>query len=198
MNACCLFAWWGFNLWVPSYLSLPAHAGGIGLPPRTLTLVIVVMQIGMWLGYVSFGYLASGFGLRRVYVTFLVAAAALMALFPATRSPLLLTLLCPCLAFAATGYYSGFAAITADTYPTTIRATAQGFTYNIGRLASAAAPYIAGSLAQHHGFAPAFQLDAAVFLVAAALWLLIPRSTPHPGHHLNKMTERRTALTSST
>ena len=23
MNACTLFAWWGFNLWVPAYLSLP-------------------------------------------------------------------------------------------------------------------------------------------------------------------------------
>ena len=25
MNACTLFAWWGFNLWVPGYLSLPAR-----------------------------------------------------------------------------------------------------------------------------------------------------------------------------
>ena len=26
MNACTLFAWWGFNLWMPAYLSLPAVA----------------------------------------------------------------------------------------------------------------------------------------------------------------------------
>ena len=31
MNACTLFAWWGFNLWIPAYLSLPSAQGGIGL-----------------------------------------------------------------------------------------------------------------------------------------------------------------------
>ncbi len=30
MNACCLFAWWGFNSWIPAYLSLPPAQGGSG------------------------------------------------------------------------------------------------------------------------------------------------------------------------
>ena len=34
MNACTMFAWWGFNLWIPAYLSLPARQGGIGLAPQ--------------------------------------------------------------------------------------------------------------------------------------------------------------------
>ena len=178
MNACCMFAWWGFNLWVPSYLSLAAARGGIGFSPRIMTGIIVVMQMGMWLGYVSFGYLATAFGRRRVYVSFLVSAALLTFLFAATRSPWILLLLGPCLAFTATGYFSGFAAVTADTYPTRIRATGQGFTYNVGRLASAIAPFAVGSLADHHGFGAAFHLDAAVFLVAAAFWFFLPQWQP--------------------
>ena len=174
MNACCLFAWWGFNQWVPAYLSLPVTGGGIGFRASTMTLVIVVTQIGMWLGYVSFGYLATAFGRRRMYVSFLLAAAALLTLFAATRSPRALLALGPCLAFCATGYFSGFAAITADTYPAHVRATGQGFTYNLGRLASAAAPYTVGALAQTHGFATAFHLTAAFFVLAAMLWLYIP------------------------
>ena len=174
MNACCLFAWWGFNLWVPSYLSLPVARGGIGFSPQTMTALIVAMQIGMWLGYISFGYLATAFGRRRVYVSFLLCAAALLAVYSGIRSAWLLALLGPCLAFTATGYYSGFAAVTADTYPNAIRSTGQGFTYNVGRLASAAAPYAAGTLAQRHSFAAAFHLDAAAFLLAAVLWLWIP------------------------
>ncbi len=174
MNACCMFAWWGFNLWVPSYLSLPIARGGIGFAPSTMTLVIVAMQVGMWFGYVSFGYLATAFGRRRVYVSFLLAAAALLWIFARIRSPWLLLLLGPCLAFAATGYFSGFAAVTAETYPTHIRSTAQGFTYNFGQLASAAGPYAAGALAQSRGFSSAFHLDAVVFLLAAALWFLLP------------------------
>jgi MFS family permease len=178
MNACCMFAWWGFNLWVPSYFSLSATRGGIGLSPRTMTGIIVVMQIGMWLGYVSFGYLATAFGRRRVYVSFLVCAAGLTSLFAATRSPWILLLLCPCLAFTATGYFSGFAAVSAETYPTRIRATGQGLTYNLGRLASAIAPFAAGSLADRHGFGAAFHLQAAAFLIAAAFWIFIPNSKP--------------------
>ena len=31
MNACCLFAYWGFNSWIPTYLSSAESAGGMGL-----------------------------------------------------------------------------------------------------------------------------------------------------------------------
>ena len=39
--------------------------------------------------------------------------------------------------FFATGHFSGFGAVTAELYPTGIRATAQGVTYNFGRIVSA-------------------------------------------------------------
>lgn len=173
MNACCMFAWWGFNLWVPSYLSMtPAH-GGIGFAPRTVTILLVVMQIGMWFGYISFGYLATAFGRKRVYVSFLLAAAALLVLYASVHSPAPLLLLGPCLAFAATGYFSGFAAVTAETFPTRIRATAQGFTYNLGRLASAVAPFAVGALAERRSFGSALHLDAAAFVLAAACWIFL-------------------------
>ena len=74
----------------------------------------------------------------------------------------------PFVAFFGTGYFSGFGAITAEIYPTAIRATAQGFTYNIGRIASAAAPFVVGSLATTRGFGTALSVAAAAFLVAAA------------------------------
>lgn len=174
MNACCMFGWWGFNLWVPSYLSLAPARGGIGFSSRTMTIIVTVMQIGMWLGYVGFGYLATAFGRRRMYVSFLLSAAVLLIVFAQLRSPWLVLLLGPFLACAATGYFSGFASVTAETYPTQIRSTGQGFTYNIGRLASAVAPYAVGALADRHGFGAAFYLDAAAFALAAALWVLLP------------------------
>ena len=72
------------------------------------------------------------------------------------------------MAFFATGYFSGFGAATAEIYPTAIRATAQGFTYNVGRIASAAAPFVVGSLAQTRGFQVALSLTSVAFLLAAA------------------------------
>jgi hypothetical protein len=92
------------------------------------------------------------------------------------KSPLGLLLLGPFVAFFATGYFSGFGAVTAEIYPTAIRATAQGFTYNIGRVASAVAPFAVGSLADTRGFDAALSLTAIAFLLAALMWLWIPET----------------------
>jgi ATP/ADP translocase len=89
---------------------------------------------------------------------------------------MLLLALGPFVAFFATGYFSGFGAVTAEIYPTAIRATAQGFTYNIGRLASALAPFTVGTLAQTHGFATALSLSSGAFVLAAVTWIWIPET----------------------
>jgi MFS family permease len=170
MNACTLFGWWGLNGWVPAYLRLSPAQGGVGLSSSTMSLFVAVMQVGMWFGYVSFGFIADGIGRKRAYVAFLLATSVLLPLYGFIREPAWLLVLGPVLAFFGTGYFSGFGALTADIYPPAIRATAQGFTYNIGRLASAGAPYVVGSLAATRGFAAAFSVAGAAFLLAALAW----------------------------
>ena len=176
MNAATMFAWWGLNLWVPSYLSLPTARGGIGLTTEYMAMFIVAMQVGMWLGYVSFGFISDAFGRKPTYVTYLVVAAALVWAYGATRQPALLLVLGPFVAFFGTGYFSGFGAVASEIFPTSIRATALGVTYNSGRLLSAAAPFVIGSLAQSRGFGFAFTVTSLAFLIAAALWLGIPET----------------------
>jgi MFS family permease len=176
MNSCTLFAWWGFNLWIPAFLSLPVSEGGVGLTARTMSMLVVVMQVGMWFGYVTFGFISDAIGRKRSYVSYLIAAAALMFAYAAARDPIVLLVLGPFVAFFGTGYYTGFGAVTAEIFPTRIRATAQGFCYNMGRIASAAAPIIVGSLAQTRGFGAAFATAAVAFLVAAAWWIVIPET----------------------
>jgi len=176
MNACALFGWWGLNGWVPAYLSLPVAQGGIGLGTETMSWFIVAMQVGMWIGYVSFGYITDAIGRKRVYVTYLVMASLLLPLYGFTKVPLVLLLLGPFVAFFGTGFFSGFGAVTAEIYPTSIRATAQGFTYNLGRIASAAAPFTVGKLATSHGFSTAFAVAGAVYLLGALAWSWIPET----------------------
>jgi MFS family permease len=176
MNTCTLFAWWGFNLWLPSYLKSPPAQGGAGLGGAATTGYLFVMQAGMWVGYVTFGFISDRIGRKRAYVAYLLTAAVLLAAYVTVRNPTLLLLLGPCVAFAATGYFSGFGAVTAEIYPTAVRATAQGFTYNIGRLASAAAPYLVGTLADTRGFGQALLVCSAAFVVAAIFWIWIPET----------------------
>jgi MFS family permease len=180
MNACTMFGWWGFNLWLPAYLSMAPEIGGIGLAPRTMSALVIFMQAGMWLGYITFGFVSDRLGRKRSYVIFLVAAAAFMLLYSRTRQPLVLFALGPFVAFFGTGYFTGFGALTAEIYPTSVRATAQGLTYNAGRIVSAAAPFAVGSLAQTRGFPFSFAIIAAAFLAAAVLWAGIPETRGRP------------------
>lgn len=180
MNTCTLFAWWAFWSWLPSYLTLPEAQGGLGLRLGSGSGLILVMQAGMWLGYVTFGYVSDAVGRKPAYVGYLLAASVLMLAYTATRSPLALLVLGPFVAFFATGYFSGFGTVTAEIYRTEIRATAQGFTYNTGRIASALAPWAVGSLAQTHGFPLALSTSAAAFALAAASWLFIPETRGRP------------------
>src|SRR6185436_15055406 len=110
MNAATMFAWWGLNLWVPSYLSLAPERGGIGLTTTTMAAFVVAMQVGMWFGYVSFGFISDVFGRKPTYVAYLIVAAVLVWAYGATREPAALLILGPFVAFFGTGYFSGFGA----------------------------------------------------------------------------------------
>ena len=175
MHSATMFAWWGLFSWIPSYLTRPVADGGAGLSLMRSSIWIALMQAGMWLGYVSFGFVADRIGRKPAYVMYVLAAAALVPVYAnAGESGLLIV--GPCLAFFGTGYFSGFGAVTSELFPTSVRATAQGLTYNIGRLFSAFAPYVVGSLAITHGLSAAFLIAGAAFLVAATLWIWIPET----------------------
>jgi MFS family permease len=176
MNACALFGWWGLNGWVPAYLSFPVNQGGIGLSVKAMSWFVVAMQAGMWLGYVSFGYISDAVGRKRLYIVYLLCASVLLPLYGLFRNPVVLLFLGPFVAFFGTGFFSGFGALTAELYPTSIRAAAQGFTYNIGRVASAMAPFTVGTLAATGGFGAAFTVTGGAFLLAALAWIWIPET----------------------
>jgi hypothetical protein len=82
----------------------------------------------------------------------------------------------PVVAFFGTGYFSGFGAITAEIFPTSIRASAQGLTYNLGRGVSAASPFLVGALSAGRGLGSAFLLTSAAFFVAGFVALLLPET----------------------
>ena len=175
MNACTLYAYWAFTQWVPAYLELSPARGGLGLGSYK-TLLLVAMNIGMWFGYVTFGLVSDRLGRKRTYVTYVLAAAFFVLAYASFRTPMALLALGPFVGFFGAGYFSGFGAVTAEIYPTSIRATAQGFTYNLGRIASAAAPWTVGTLADSRGFPTAFATAAAAFVLAAVAWIWIPET----------------------
>jgi MFS family permease len=175
-NAGTMFAWWGLFTWIPAFLSLPPERGGAGLSILRTSTWIILMQVGMWLGYVSFGFVSDWFGRKRTYVAFILIAAAIVPIYANTRAPIPLLVIGPLVGFFGTGYFSGFGAITAEIFPTAVRASAQGLTYNLGRGVSAAAPFLVGALSAQHGLGSAFLLTSGAFLVAGIVALRIPET----------------------
>jgi MFS family permease len=180
MNAGTMFAWWGLFTWIPAYLGLPPDQGGLGLSAVKTSSWIIVMQTGMWLGYVSFGFICDRIGRKVTYIVYLFVAAALVFLYSSIRQNTALLLLGPFLAFFGTGYFSGFGTISAEIFPTRIRASAQGFTYNIGRGLSALAPFTIGALAKAHGLSLAFYLTSAFFVFSACIAFALPETRGKP------------------
>ena len=176
MNACAMFGYWGLFTWIPAYLALPVAEGGRGLDLTQTTLWLVVMGVGKWFGYALFGFFADAVGRRKSYVGYLLIAAALVPLYGMARTPFWLLVLGPFVAFFGTGFFSGFGAIASELFPTEVRATAMGLSYNLGRGLSAAAPAVVGLLAARFGLGSAFFLQAAAFFVAALLALTLPET----------------------
>jgi MFS family permease len=137
---------------------------------------VIAMQVGTWLGYVTFGFVSDKVGRKKTYVTYLLVAAALLPIYARVRNPAVLLALGPLVGFFGTGFFAGFGAVVSEIFPTAIRATALGLTYNLGRVVSAIAPFAVGSLAQTRGFGVGFTVLSLAFIASAVMWLFLPET----------------------
>jgi MFS family permease len=176
MNTFGMLGYWGLFTWIPAYFSLPVSQGGRGLSVATTYGWLLIIGVGQWLGYVLFGFAADVFGRRRTYFTYLLVAAILTPIYGVIHSALWLLALGPLVAFFGTGFFSGFSAITSELFPTEIRATAMGLSYNVGRGISAVAPFAVGAVAIQIGLGHAFFMLGGAFLIAALLTLALPET----------------------
>jgi MFS family permease len=153
----------------------------LGMREGTAGLMASLTLAASAVGGVAFGIFADRFGRSRaltvsILVYSLFTAAALVPVYAAVRDPLFLLLLGPLVGFFGTGYFSGFGAITAEIFPTAIRARAQGLTYNLGRGISALSPYLVGSIGAERGLSSAFLLTSGAFLFAGFVALKLPET----------------------
>jgi MFS family permease len=176
-NFFCLFAWWGLFSWMPPYLSLPVSQGGRGFGVMgTTTLLVVLNLFGMFPGYTSFGWAADYFGRRRAFIVYSLAAAFLIPLYAAARSPVMLMVLGTIVAFFGTGLFSGSGIIGSEIFPTSLRARGLGVTYNGARTLSSVAPLVIGRVGQAKGLGWAFYLCAVGYLLAALMATQLPET----------------------
>lgn len=176
LAAAVLIAYWGLFSWLPGFLATPRAAGGAGLTLTRSAAWTVIVQLGAFAGYLSFGFIADRIGRRPAFTGFMVAAAIVVPVYAMSPSTAVLLLLGPLVGFFGSGYFSLFGALLAELFPTELRGTAQGFCYNVGRLASAAAPFLIGVAADRSGIGIALAVNSLFFAIAGVLVWLLPET----------------------
>lgn len=174
MNTFGMFAWWGLFTWIPAYLSLPESRGGRNFNALDFTSFLVVLNLcGMLPGYLLFGMLADRFGRKRSIILYLALAALSVPAFAMARRPGLILLAACFAAFFGTGFFTGSGILGSELFPTPIRATALGISYNAARGISSIAPFVIGSIGEEHGLSAGFLACGVAFAGAGicALWL---------------------------
>jgi MFS family permease len=173
LAAAVLIAYWGVFTWLPSFLATPVDQGGAGMTLTRSAKWMVAVQLGALAGYLSFGWIADRLGRRPAFTLFMIGAAVVVPIYANVTTTTVLLAVGPLVGFFGSGYFSLFGAMLAELYPTRIRASAQGFCYNAGRVASAAAPYAIGVAADRYGLGPALAMTALFFgLGAVMVWAL--------------------------
>lgn len=180
MNTFGMFAWWGLFTWIPAYLALPASRGGRDFSALGFTAFLTVLNLGGMLpGYLLFGVFADKFGRKRTVVVYLALAALCVPAFALARQPAFILLTGSVTAFFGTGFFTGSGILGSELFPTAIRATALGVSYNGARGISAIAPLLIGAIGEAHGLSWGFAACAVAFALAAisALWVPETRGT---------------------
>ncbi len=177
MNTFGMFAWWGLFTWIPAYLALPVARGGRALGGLDLTAFLVTLNLcGIFPGYLLFGVLADRIGRKRSLILYLALAALLVPAFAAARRPGMILFTACIAAFFGSGFFAGSAILGSELFPTPIRATALGVSYNTARGISSLAPLIIGAIGESHGLSYAFLGCAIAFACAAVTALWVPET----------------------
>lgn len=177
MNTFGMFAWWGLFTWIPAYLALPVAHGGRDLGRLDLTAFLVILNLcGIFPGYLLFGVFADRIGRKWSLVLYLALAALCVPLFASARRPGLILLTACVASFFGSGFFAGSGILGSELFPTPIRATALGVSYNTARGISSLAPFVIGTIGEVHGLSYAFLGCAIAFACAAIAALWVPET----------------------
>jgi MFS family permease len=159
--------------WVPTYLKTERGLSVVGTGSY-LTFLIS----GAFIGYLTGGHLTDRLGRRRnIWLFALLSAICVLAYtnIPHGANTLLLVLGFP-LGFCMSAIFSGFGSYLSELYPTAVRGTGQGFTYNTGRAVGAVFPTLVGFLADSWGVGGALVFGAVGYGLAALALLGLPET----------------------
>jgi len=147
--------------------------GGGGQAIKDISYTFVLINFGAIFGYLAVMWLSDAIGRRPTYFLFCVAALAITWMTFQNGSTVgRLQMFAPIYGFITVGGFGTFAIYLPELFPTRVRVTGQGFSYNMSRMLTAPWPYVAGVLVGTFGSIPSAVCAVASLLVVGmiAIW----------------------------
>lgn len=165
--------YYAITTWLPTFLKTVRHLSVFGTGSYLLVVIL-----GSFIGYLVGAWLTDRLGRRANLLIFAVLSG--ISIYVYTQLQLtneqMLFLGFP-LGFAASGIFSGMGPYLTELFPSAMRATGQGFTYNFGRGLGALFPTLVGYLAKSYGLGAAIGMFAGgAYLVVVLTVLLLPET----------------------
>jgi MFS family permease len=162
-------AYWFTYSWLPGYLHQQRQ-----FSMAKSALWMLVTQLGGFLGYATFGFVADRLGRRPAYSIYSVIMALgllmitvfwqVVAAVPAVILGFMF------LVGFGTGMFGGYGPLFSELFPTTIRNTAMGSAFNLARGVQFFTPVVIAVIAQSYGLAGGISL-AALFALLTGAWI---------------------------
>jgi MFS family permease len=132
--------YYAITAWLPTFLKTERQLSVVGS-----TGYLALLIVGSFAGYLAGAWLADRIGRRRMFIVFSGGALLLTIAYTqlGVSNDAMRVLGFP-LGFFASGYFSGMGPFLTELFPTRLRGSAQGFTYNFGRGFGALFPTLVG------------------------------------------------------
>ncbi|MBO0999984.1 MFS transporter [Bacillus sp. SD075] len=159
------FGFYGVGTWLPTYI-----VDELGFDFKKMTGYLVGTYTALILGKVLAGWLADIIGRRTVYVIGGLSTAIYLPILIVYQTPANIIILLTIFGFLYGAPYGVNGTYMSESFPTHIRGTAVGVSYNIGRFGAAIAPVTIGIIAESHSIG----FGLAILGIAYALAGIIP------------------------
>ncbi|MFK4445966.1 MFS family permease [Caballeronia udeis] len=154
-------------IWLPTMLVQVRH-----LPASSVAVMAAMMSVGSFIGQVSFAYLNDSLGRRITAIAFCLCSVFLTGLYLLIpMDAWLLAILGLPVGISINGSFAGIGPMLSELFPTQIRTTCMGFSYNVGKSLGALSVALVGAVAEHIGLLGSIALFCFVGYFCALLAL---------------------------
>ena len=158
MAVTALIMWWSCNAFIPvvakGLAAVTAKASSLGpaatelLGQQWVRTATNSFNLGGLIGTLLTIPASKLLGRKKMFfIYFIAAAASIMCAFGLPMDPYTRLYMYFPIGLTVFGVFGSFTYYLPELFPTRLRATGSGFTYNIGRLVAAAGPFLVGSIA---------------------------------------------------